>query len=279
MFGARESWVFPSGPAGHQEIDSRMDLAAHQPAQSGFVQGVILAKRSDQRSPASCEHVEFPLCGVVPGRPSLDLGRQAPGLSQLAQDLAEFKKALLPDYPASRPQRPSREAFTAPRGVAQRDGVGRRIKPNLVRPRMRASTVRAYGNGTMIATLFYLLDQFEQRSRRSIFLGTVMNLPGPGPVLRFVGQQTRSLRDNPQENADANRVVGTPHEADAGFLHHRPHALQMIQPAGCAHHHVHAERSKTLDVPERRGGDGELNGRIDAAQVLARDALAAGVIV
>src|SRR5205807_4856937 len=105
-------WVFPSGPAGHQEIDSRMDLAAHQPAQSGFVQGVILAKRSDQRSPASCEHVEFPLCGVVPGRPSLDLGRQA---QAYPNSLKISRNSKRPFFPTTQ-----RAALSAPRAKPSR---------------------------------------------------------------------------------------------------------------------------------------------------------------
>ncbi len=50
--------------------------------------------------------------------------------------------------------------------------------------------------------------------------------------------------------------------------------VHLFGPARGADHGVDASGGEPLDVRENRGGSGEINGHVDAAKALARDALA-----
>ncbi len=62
------------------------------------------------------------------------------------------------------------------------------------------------------------------------------------------------------------------------LLDGRLHAIDVLEPAGGADHHVHAQRRDALDVFDHRGGNRKIDGHIDAAKVLRRDAFEVGVV-
>src|ERR1019366_5130461 len=87
------------------------------------------------------------------------------------QYVAKLVKTFLPDHPLRRLQGAARETFSASGGVTQGDGVGGRIKANFVRAGVRAGAVGAYVDGTGEAGPLHLVHQFEEGTRRCVFLG------------------------------------------------------------------------------------------------------------
>src|ERR1019366_3017857 len=86
-------------------------------------------------------------------------------------NLGELVKTLLAGDPLSGLQRAARESFAAARRVAQRNGIGGRIKTNLVRAGMRAGPVAAGVDGARVTGLLHFLHQLEQCARRRVLLG------------------------------------------------------------------------------------------------------------
>src|ERR1017187_7910457 len=60
MLFARQRGAFARGAAGHQEVDTLIDLATDQTANRGFIQRTILLKRRNQSRPASRKHLPPP---------------------------------------------------------------------------------------------------------------------------------------------------------------------------------------------------------------------------
>ena len=83
---------------------------------------------------------------------------------------------------------------------------------------------------------FHLFHQLEQCARRRVFLGDVMDLPGPGAVFLFVLEQARGLSNQAREDVHADREVRAPDQRGVVFGDDRLYFRQMFQPAGGADH-------------------------------------------
>src|ERR1700677_4449203 len=108
-------------------------------------------------------------------------------MSTSKENVAKFVESFAPYNPLCRFQSAPGEAFPAARGVAQRDGIGGGIEAYLVRARMGYG---ATGGGVDIARVsggLHPIHQLDQRAGGRIFLGDVMDLPGPGAVFFFIG--------------------------------------------------------------------------------------------
>src|SRR5580658_10283704 len=66
------------------------------------------------------------------------------------QYVGEFEHALFADNPLCSFQGAACEAFAAARGMTERDGVGRRIEADFMRPRMPARATAAHIDGARI---------------------------------------------------------------------------------------------------------------------------------
>jgi len=138
--GVRERGAFAGRSAGHQKMDSCLDLPPHQSAQSSFIDRKVILKWSNQCRTATREH------DLSPYRSPLHLlavFHTNYALTQFVYNLSKFKHAGFPKNPTRRPQGTTSESFTASRRVANGDRVGTRIEANLVRPGMSARATGA----------------------------------------------------------------------------------------------------------------------------------------
>src|SRR5712692_5721975 len=113
VLGAREGGVLARGAAGHEEVDSRLDLAPHEAAQRLFVEREILPEWSNQRGSASPEHSRLLVRWGRPAR-SPPGGLEGPALcsTQLNKTSRNSKNPFLPIT--------QRAAFSAPRAKPSR---------------------------------------------------------------------------------------------------------------------------------------------------------------
>src|SRR5437879_3446520 len=246
LFVSAERGVLTGRAAGHEEINSRINLAAYQPVEGRFVERKIAPKRSDQRGAASCKH----FASSVP----------------LEQNLAKFKPALFADHPFGRGERAARKAFSAARGVAQRNGVGRRIETNFVGAGMSAGPVRAYIHSPVRIGLFHLFHQFQQRSARRVFFGGVMNFPGPRSVLLVRSELPRRFATQTQKDINSDGKVWTPYHSRTGPFHSRFGAIHLIGPPRRADDCINARSREPLDIRQNRRRNREIHGDVDAAK-------------
>ena len=105
-----------------------------------------------------------------------------------------------------------------------------------------------------------------------------MDLPGPRAVFRLAGQQARGLRHQAEESVDPHGVIGTPYQPHAMFLHRPLDGIGVIHPSGGAQHQVDAQGGDAFHVAPHGGGNGEIDGHIDAAEILRGEAFEVGVV-
>src|SRR5271157_3175210 len=116
-------------------------------------------------------------------------------MAQLIQDFTKLEHALLPGNPARRKKRAAGESFAAARGVAQRDGVRRRIETDFVRAGVPARAIGAEGKRSGESRGSHLFGKFLQRAGGRILFGGMMNLPTPGFVFGMLREKSGGARN------------------------------------------------------------------------------------
>ena len=117
----------------------------------------------------------------------------------------------------------------------------------------------------VVARGLHLVHQLEQRAGRRVFLGDVMNLPGPGAVLRLVREQPRGFANQAREDVHADGKIRAPDQRAVVFASIDGFSVgQMFEPAGGADHDRDAERGELLDIAEHGGRHGELDRHVRA---------------
>src|SRR5579883_415544 len=179
-------------------------------------------------------------------------------MSASKEDVAEFVESTAPDNPLCRFQSAPGEAFAAARGVAERDGIGGGVKADLVRARVCARPIGANADGAIESGGFHLLDELDECTRWGVFLGDVVNFPGPSAVFFFIFQEPGSLGDQAVEDVHAHREVGAPDERGVVRLDDGLGFGDMVEPSGGADDERYAGGGDFADVFEDGRWRGEL---------------------
>src|SRR5580704_4725599 len=146
------------------------------------------------------------------------------------ENVAEFVESFAPYNPFCRFQSTPGEAFPAPCGVTQRDGVSGGIEANLMSARMRAGATGTGVNITRVTRSLHPIHKLDERTRRRIFLSNVMDLPGPGAVFFFIGEQLGCFAHQTREDVDPDRKIRTPDQGALVCFDERFGFSQMILP-------------------------------------------------
>src|ERR1700710_2830796 len=104
------------------------------------------------------------------------------GLAFSKQNILEREDSALTDDPLRRFQCSSCKTFAASGGMAQRDCIGHRVEPYLMSAGVLPCPAGTDVDGAGVAAAAHAVHQMNQRTRRGILLGVVMNFPGPGAV-------------------------------------------------------------------------------------------------
>ena len=169
------------------------------------------------------------------------------------------------------------KALAAARGVAKDDGIRFGIKTQLVRPGDESGAHARDGDVALREIRLDLPLQLERGSRRRVLLLLVVRF---GDVGRIHGKARHGFRRHAREAVEevhANRKVGSINHADAACLDDLADLVQVLVPAGGAHHQVAADSRHPPDVPERGLGRGEIQADVDGGKFLTRDARPAGI--
>jgi hypothetical protein len=117
--------------------------------------------------------------------------------------------------------------FATPRFMPKCDRVGRGVESDLMSARMHAGAVRTHVYVSRIARRLHSFDQMKERSRRSVLLLIVMDLPRPCSIGRFILQQVSGGRRETAKYGNARRKIRAPDEARAASIEGGTDRVQM----------------------------------------------------
>src|SRR5690242_4869787 len=129
-------------------------------------------------------------------------------------------------------------------------------------PRVPPRAVGAHIDIASVPRRLHFVQQLDHGARWRVFLGVVVNLPGPRAVFFLIREQPRGLANYAQEHIHSYREVGTPHQRAAIRLHGCTHLIHVFQPTCGTHHYRQFHRSQPLDIAGHRLGRRKLDRHI-----------------
>src|SRR5262249_23902403 len=244
-------------------MHATFDLPPYQLSQRLLIQRKIISKRRYDRCPASFEpHFVLPALS-----------------GKITENFAKLVHAFFADHPVRGPQRAARKSFPAPRRVANRNGVLRRIESNFMSAWHHSSAVRAQTDFLRVAVLFHVLRKRQKRSGRRVLFRGMMNLPAPRAVALFAGESPCSLRHNLTKKIQSHRKIRAPDQCVSAFLKFSFYLWYRREPPGRP---TNRRNPGVRQLPQILGGriwPGEFHRNIYALECVTSQHLSAGIFL
>ena len=113
----------------------------------------------------------------------------------------------------------------------------------------------------------HFVNYFQERAAGGVFLGGVMNFPGPCAVFFVAGDAAGGFGGQLQENVDPYGIVGAPDEADSAVADSGLHLRQVLRPARRADDRIDLQCCETRDVVRRGVRGGKIYCDINAGEI------------